>query len=427
MSDYYSLLGVPRTANESDIKKAYRKLVVKLHPDKVPESKKAEAESKFKEVSEAYSILSDSEKRKIYDKYGKKGLEQHERTGSGGGHPFGGFPFGMDPFGFPGGRSSSRERLPMTAHKIHLDLDAFYHGKLIAFKVPVKDPCKSCKSTGCTDPSKVSTCDQCKGRGQIMQQRMVGPGMMAQQVVTCPRCKGKKESFPSNLTCTKCRGIGMETVQHRIEYYVKRGTDYGDFVIENKGDFVKMENGSEVRGHIVLQVRPVPDNRSTFKHLKRAGDDLVYEHTLNLNEALIGFDLFVPHFDSKENPFVLSCHDRTVSPETIFKVPNKGMPKTTDDGQHHGDFGDLIVLFHVKFPEKIDTKLRQVLVKNLPVLESTSGEHTKSDYFEKIEIEKLQEMDADDLNNGDDEDGIPEHIKFGQGIRMEGPGQCSQQ
>jgi len=419
--EYYQALNLPKTASQAEIKKAYRKLAVKYHPDKVPPAQKTQAETKFKEISEAYAILSDEKKRKIYDQHGKKGLEQHERMGDmPSGFPFGGgFPFP----GFGGG-GARREQLPISAHQVHLDLDAFYHGKTIAFKVNVKNPCTSCHGTGCTDPSKITTCTQCKGQGRITKQHRVGPGMVAQQIVTCPTCRGRKESFPRNLTCQPCRGTTKVSTSTRVEYYIKKGTDYGDFLIEGQGDFVKKEGSHEIRGHIVLQVRPPPSNKAKFSHLKRTGDDLVYEHTLSLNEALIGFDLFIPHLDDVNNPFKISSRDKVISPETIIEVPNKGMPIINEEEQHHGQYGKLLVIFHVKFPSHLNTNLKNKLINVFPKTESTSKpvpSNIKSDDLETIEVEDLKEVDLhQDQSSSDDE--------FPGGIRMEGgPPQCAQQ
>lgn len=419
--EYYQALNLPKTASPADIKKAYRKLAVKYHPDKVPAAQKTQAETKFKEITEAYTVLSDEKKRKIYDRHGKKGLEQHERMGD---MPSG-FPFGGGGFPFPGfGGGSPREQLPISAHQVHLDLDAFYHGKTIAFKVNVKNPCDPCQGTGCTDPSKITTCTQCKGQGRITKQHMMGPGMIAQQVVVCPTCQGRKESFPRNLTCQKCRGTTKVSTSTRIEYYVKKGTDYGDFLIQNQGDFVKKEGSQTIRGHIVLQVRPPPASKAKFSHLKRTGDDLVYEHTLSLNEALIGFNLFIPHLDDLNNPFQISSRNKVVSPETAIEIPNKGMPIINDQEQHHGQYGKLLVIFHVKFPVNLDINLKNKLINVLPQTKSTSESlpsKVNKDELETIEIEDLKEVDLSTEKFSEDD--------FREGIRMEGGGapQCAQQ
>ena len=423
-NEYYSLLGVDRKASGVDIKRAYKKASLKYHPDKHQGDNKKSAEEMFKRVSEAYNVLSDDKKRKIYDQAGKKGIEEYEKMEAAGyrgfSFPGGGFP------PFPG-FAFGRERLPITAHTVHLDLDAFYHGKLIAFKVGVNNPCQSCNGSGCRDPAKVGRCNKCNGQGQIMQQRMVAPGMMMQQLVVCPQCNGRKESFPRELTCQDCRGSTKKTESVRIEYFVKRGTGYGDFPIENKGDFVKIEGGAEVRGHIILQIRPPPPDKSRFGHLKRAGDDLIYEHTLSLNEAMIGFDLVVPHVDVEENPFVLTCRDRVIQPESVFEVRDKGMPVIDERDVHHGKFGKLIVIFHVRLPKILSGKERLMLVKALPHADATGGTIRKSKDGhdpEIIGVEGLKEVDIS-KKAGEGDNGFEDMMG---GIRVEGGApECVQQ
>ena len=450
--DYYKLLGIQRNADENEIKKAFRKLSLKYHPDKVPSAQKAEAEKMFKEINEAVGVLSNPEKRKIYDKHGKKGLEEFERMGGsrGGGNPFagmGGFPFanmagmggmGGFPFGNMGGMGG--ERLPALAHVVHLDLDAFYHGKAIAFNVNIKEKCVPCSATGTSDTSKKQKCSSCNGAGQVTIQRMMGPGMMMQQTVVCPGCQGRKESIPAEFVCSNCNGTCKVTNSTRIEYFVKKGSGYGEYPIEGKGDFVRLDGGKEIRGHIILQIRPPTPDKMRFGHFKRINNDLVYEHTLTLNEALTGCDIHIKHMDSEENPFLLKCR-KVIQPESSVEVPGKGMPVVDERGVVNDKFGKLIVIFHVSFPDSFPPDIKNLLNNVLHVMQPNSsaggGGGASGGEPEVIELDNLvfSDMKAKYAARGQSEKhafmfGEAGEDDDGEGEGPEGMGgapQCAQQ
>lgn len=359
MDDYYRILGLTnREASDSDIKSAYRKLAIKCHPDKVRgEREKKNAEKKFKEISEAYGVLSNPEKRRIYDQYGAEGVKKHEQMGSSRGGGFESFfsGAGFNPFdAFFGARGGPAERVPITDHTIHVDLDAFYFGKLIAFKVLVDQRCLKCdSSSGCQDKSKIQQCSKCQGRGKITVSRMIGPNMMAQQVLPCDQCQGKGEKIPTELICKTCQGRGMAKSSVMIEYMIERGSDYGDFLINERGDTLK--DGR--RGHVNLRVRPVSESKYQFS---RRADDLVYPVKINLKEALIGFQRKMILFE-KEPKIIESTG--VVVPGMIRKKTGLGMPVRGKGDQ----MGDLYLAFEVIFPP-VGSKLvdhDQKLIKNL--------------------------------------------------------------
>lgn len=324
--DYYQQLGVERTASEGEIKKAYRKLAIKYHPDKVPANQKGDAEKRFKEISEAYQVLSDPQKRRKYDQFGKEGLNRPE-------NPFHGF--------------GQRERLPVKEHQIYADLDTLYFGRKIKFKIRLRESCKDCLGCGASDRSKIEACSVCGGSGSIMQKVQMG-SMLMQQMVICPGCRGSKEKCPREFICKPCGGQGTKLEEKEIEYNLEKGSDYGDIPLYGQGDYTK---GGE-RGHIVLRVGPPPANMQKYKHLKREGNVLIYEHTLNLEQALLGFNIVVPHLE----PFQLTSGRRVISPEMILEIPGKGMNRIEP----------LLIKFHVKFPDQLGDEMRKKLSEVLP-------------------------------------------------------------
>lgn len=415
--DYYQLLGVSKTASEQEIKKAYKKLALKYHPDalgrqNLSDDAKKEAEEKFKKIGHAYSILTDDKKRKIYDQHGEEGLKQFESMDGSmpQGFPFSGFP------GFPGfSGMRQRKRVPITRHTVHVDLDTFYYGKLIMFKIPTKSKCLNCDGLGCSDRSKIQKCQTCHGKGSIVRQVQMGPGMMAQQVMPCPTCQGKKESFPDQYKCNQCRGTGKSVVQTQIEYYIEKGSDYGDYMIEGRGDYID----SDTRGHIQLQIRPVP--KSKFR-MRRRGYDLMLEQRITLRESLLGFEIIIPHVD-RDNPIMLTSKE-IVSPRTVKRIRGRGMPihKNHQNSRQQLDHGDLIIIFEVDFPKRLSVDESHHISHALPKTERLVPK-IESDP-ESYLVESLETIETDD---GDSDDGMPEGIHI-LGDDDEGGGvQCAQQ
>lgn len=385
MTDYYKSLEVSKTASEAEIKKAYRRLAVRYHPDKISEEQRARGEEKFKEISEAYAVLSDPEKRQIYDRHGIEGLKQHERMSD----MSGGFPF---PFNF--GPPQQNKRVPFTSHQIHLDLDAFYFGKLISFKLNIKNCCLACHGTGCSDSSKVEKCSTCQGRGQVTRQSRIGPGFIAQQVVQCPNCHGKGESYPKQYICQPCQGTTQVSTSTVVEYYVKKGTDYGDYVIPNKGDYVD----SNTRGHIRLQIRP-PKAGSKYP-FKRGDDQLFYEHHLTLKEALLGFDLTIRHIDP-DRPIRLISNE-VISSGSIREIENRGMPKLVENSSSPDTYGSMVIIFRVDFPttEELNANPESKKLLNQALMTTKSRPRSKyqgptPDQSDTYRISELKQIDPE--------------------------------
>jgi molecular chaperone DnaJ len=355
-ADYYTILGVPKDASEETIKKAYRKLARKWHPDLNPGNK--EAEKKFKEISAAYDALGDREKRKLYDEFGEEGLRagfdpekarEYQRWGgareqaySAGGQPFGRYHSYEDIFGdlFGSGGTGSSFRAPRAAkggdldYEMSIDLLSALRGfeTEIAMQKPV--PCSLCKGSG-TDPgSGLSKCPTCGGSGRVNVAQ--GP---VQFTRTCPTCNGHGQA---GKPCAQCGGSGQVMGKERIRVTIPPGVKEGSRVrVAGKGE--PGMNGAPAGDlYLVIRIQPHPI-------LRREGDDLLMEVPVTVSEAMAGGTITVPTVDGAVN---LKIPPGSQSGQ-VLKLRGKGAlnPKT----KKHGD---LLVKLVVKVPK---TKEKEIL------------------------------------------------------------------
>lgn len=349
---YYDILGVAPTANENEIKKAYRKLAIKYHPDKNPDN--PEAEAKFKEITEAYACLSDKEKRDIYDKYGKEGLE---RGGMGGfdmddiiSQFFGGSGFG----GFSGFGGSRRPRGPPKGESIqaalNCTLEDLYNGKTFKRKITHDIICKECGGNGTKSGSKPQTCPDCNGRGSRTVHYRQGPYVVQSQQ-PCSRCKGKGEIVKETDKCKKCKGDKVLSEEKILEIIVQPGMKHGERItFPGESDQAPGIQPGDVIFVIQQKDHPV---------FERKGDNLIMKKTITLNQALTGVAFTVKTLDGRE--LYIEGND-VIEPNSFKKVMDEGFAIKHRPGQR----GDLYIYFEVKFPsvyeiiEKAD-QLRELL------------------------------------------------------------------
>lgn len=364
---YYKLLEVDTSATNSDIKKAYRKLAMKWHPDKNPENRAA-AEEKFKEISEAYEVLSDDEKRKTYDEYGEAGLKE----GAGGHGGFHGHDandifssFFGGGFGGGGGRRGKPTRTPDVQHQIGLTLQDFYRGRTKKLKVQRQILCQTCRGKGSEKEGAVQKCTGCKGQGIRVVMMRVGPGMVSQSQQTCPECSGTGETIKKEDACTDCKGRKTKPQSEILELQIPRGKQPGSRIpFYNKadeaadleaGDIVVVlapvdedEGASDLNTNFSIPAGPVSDplsiKRPHFQRLK-TGVDLVMSVSVSLQEALLGFRLAFRHLDDRII-VVESPPGHVLENDSILTVANEGMPLEHAPNQH----GDLIIKVAVQFP-----------------------------------------------------------------------------
>ncbi|MCF6200666.1 MAG: molecular chaperone DnaJ [Hydrogenimonas sp.] len=365
--DYYEILEIERGCSQEEIKKAYRKMALKYHPDRNPDDK--EAEEKFKLVNEAYQVLSDESKRSIYDRYGKAGLEGQ------GFHGFEGQSYEdiMDDLsaifesvfggGFTGSRSGRR-----GGAKYNLDLSAQME---ISFKEAVfgakkelkyryKKPCESCSGTGAKD-GKVSVCEYCNGQGQVYMRQ----GFMT-YAQTCPRCNGSGEAIEQK--CPDCGGRGYEEVEEIITVDIPEGVDDGNRLrIPGAGNV----SGGR-RGDLYITFYVEED-----EHFIRHGDDIYLEVPVFFTQAILGESIEIPTLrGKKELKLPQGAKERE---QFIFR--NEGVKNV-----HSGQVGNLIAQIKIIYPKSLNEKQRELL-KELQEsfgIESKPHESIFESAFEKI-------------------------------------------
>ncbi|WP_373017887.1 molecular chaperone DnaJ [Thiomicrorhabdus sp.] len=350
--DYYEVLGVAKTASEGEIKKAYRKMAMKYHPDRNPDNK--EAEDNFKEASEAYEILSDSQKRATYDQFGHAGLE----GGHGGGH--GGFGGGFgDAFGdifsemFGGGFGGQRGPQPGNdlQYELEISLEEAVAGTTVDIRIPTKDLCDACDGTGAEPGSDVQTCPTCHGAGQVRMQQ----GFFAVNR-TCPTCHGQGNIIKT--PCKKCHGEGYTHGNKTLSVKIPAGVDNGDR-IRLQGEGEAGELGAP-RGDLYVRIRV--KQHSIFE---RDGNTLYCELPLSFTTAALGGSVEVPTLGGKAS---LKVPAGTQSGQR-FKLSGKGVKSVRSSYT-----GDLIVQVNIETPVKLTTRQKELLQE---FEESLQGKHYK--------------------------------------------------
>lgn len=382
MSDFYDLLGVSKQATADELKKAYRKMAVKYHPDKNPDN--PEAEKKFKEISEAYEVLNDPQKREIYDRYGKEGLgagaggfgqgaggfqgfssmEDALRTFMG---AFGGGGSGMDSiFDFFGGGAPGSGEAAGASKRIRLSisLEEACEGVEKEVAITSMDPCTSCRGSGAATPSSITTCRKCQGRGQVVQSR--GFFSMA---TTCPDCLGKGRVITK--PCSECSGEGRIRGKKKIRIPVPRGADTGTRLrLKGYGDA-----GTEGAPSGDLYVDIEVAEHDLFH---RADDNLLVDIPVTFAEAALG--------TKKEIPTLLGKHIKLTIPSgtqsgKVLSVRGEGMPHL---GSHVR--GDLLVKVIVETPQNLSGKQKELLEEFAKTTQAGNNQPVCESFWEKLKV-----------------------------------------
>jgi molecular chaperone DnaJ len=365
--DFYEVLEIERTSTVEEIKKAYRKVALKNHPDRNPGDE--EAIRRFKEASEAYDVLGDPDKKARYDRYGHAGL--------GAGAAGGGFQdvsdifdaFGdlFEGFGLGGGRrrgggGTRVRRGDNLKTSVTIDMLEAYRGVTKTVKIKRHKACKTCSGTGAKPGTSPVTCDYCGGRGQVVQSQ----GFFRLQTV-CPACQGEGKVVRDK--CADCSGSGMDIESQTLEVKIPAGIDNGmQMCLRGEGD-IGPENGPRGDLYIDVNVKPHP-------LFEREGLHLICRVPITFTQAALGTEIEIPALSGPETLKIPSG----TQPGEVFKMRHKGM---TDPSGRSSSIGDLHVMIQVEVPKKLDKEQEKLLRKLAEHEQANVSPHRKS-FFEKI-------------------------------------------
>ena len=366
--NYYDLLGVNKDASDEEIKKAYKKLAMKHHPDR-NKNNKEEAEKTFKDISNAYNILSDKNKKQIYDQFGEEGLQ----GGMGGGNfnPFSmfeemfgnnqGFHFNMNHM-----NNMNNNNKP-EVKKIKVSLNNLYVGKTMSFNI----------TRNVLDESKrhlISSCNVCNGTGVETKIQQFGP-MIQQMQVPCSSCGGTGKTFKQEY---------LQTVKEKITITIEKGMCNGEqIILKNKGNF----NINSMKNNDLCFII-IEEEHSIFK---RIDNNLILGLDINLIDALVGFSFVFKHLDNSE--FIIASND-IIKNNDIKIIKNKGMPFNN----HSNIFGDLIIKFNIIYPDNISLEYHNILKNILPntIFKSIDNKSSYNEfYLEDYNKKKYEKMEND--------------------------------
>ena len=349
--DYYEVLGVSKSSSIDEIKKQYRKLALKFHPDR---NKSSEAAEHFKEISEAYGVLSDTEKRQVYDQHGHAGVDGRYSSddifqGARGdfsdifGRGGGGFDSIFESIFGRGGGSDfgfNQQRGSDILYETHVTLEEVLKGKKMEIDLQKQIQCDICQGTGCKPGTNKKTCTTCNGQGQVRQSRNMGFASFV-TAAPCSTCRGQGSLIET--PCNECKGQGRKKGNKIVTFEIPPGIDSGDYTVPNEGD--EVPNGSN--GDLIIRVRVQPHSQ-----FKRDGKDIFYDLDVSMVEATLGCELVVPTLEGTEKIKV----DSGSQPNTIIKLKGKGVPYINSRGS-----GDQYVRIVVNIPKKLNKHQKRLL------------------------------------------------------------------
>ncbi|KAF2078070.1 hypothetical protein CYY_000621 [Polysphondylium violaceum] len=357
---YYDRLGVNPECTEDELKKAYRKMAIKYHPDKNQGEGKAAAEEKFKEISEAYEVLSDPEKRKMYDQHGSEGLKEggfHATSaedlfssffgsmgGGMGGFDFGsatadgmgGFTFGGMGGGMGGGRRAKQHKGENIEHEMYRTLEELYNGKNVKIAINRDEVCKTCRGSGSNKPGVSSTCGKCKGSGSVFMAKQMGPGMIQQMQTKCPDCNGTGDKISEADKCSTCKGKKLVPGKKIVQFLVEKGTRDGERIML-KGEGSEYPNAPS--GDVIITIKEKP--HATFK---RRGNDLVLQKRIKLLDSIAGTSFTIPTLDNRKL-WVTVNKGENIKQGDMRIIEGEGMPIKGSAKKGH-----LAVIFDIEYP-----------------------------------------------------------------------------
>ncbi|KAI0649090.1 DnaJ-domain-containing protein [Trametes meyenii] len=351
-ADLYKVLELSRTASEQDIRKAYKRLSRKFHPDK---NKEPGAEEKFVEIAHAYEVLSDATKRQIYDRHGEEGLRAHE----GGQQPHAN-PFDMFQSFFGGHAAHQTRRGPTSVSEFEVSLADIYTGASIDFMVKKRILCDHCRGTGAASSADVHTCNACGGHGVRVVRQQIMPGMFTQSQVTCNECGGRGSVIGKK--CPHCQGNKvMDHTQHYTLEVPKGAPEGHEVVFEGEAD----ESPDWEPGDVVLRIR----SRKERGGWRRKESGLYWKETIGVEEALLGFERNLTHLDGH---IVELKRTGVTQPGYVQTIKGEGMPVF-----QQSEYGDLYVEYNVVLPSEVSPETKKRLL--LAFHPDSHGDHTKDE------------------------------------------------
>lgn len=345
--DYYEVLGVSKTSTPAEIKSQYRKLALKFHPDR---NKSSEAAEHFKEISEAYAVLSDPEKKQVYDQHGHMGVDgrytpddifQGARNGFSDVFEQGGFDSIFESiFGQSRGFGRGQQRGADILHHVSLTLEDVLHGKTLNIDLTKERRCDICEGSGCEPGTQMNRCKTCNGHGQVRKSRNMGFTSFV-TVEPCSSCGGQG-TFIEN-PCKECKGKGLVKGTKTVTVKIPHGVENGDYTVQQEGNEVTQG----INGDLIVRIRIQP-----HKFFKRDGRDIFYDHDVSMINATLGCDILVPTLEGTEKVKV----DSGSQPNTIIKLRGKGVSDINSRGR-----GDQYVRIVVNIPKKLNKEQKRIL------------------------------------------------------------------
>lgn len=380
----YKELGIDKKATSNDIKKAYKKMALKYHPDR---NKEDGAEERFKKISKAYDILSDESKRKQYDMFGLDAVNGTNGIPSGfsggGNNPFDLFDnifgnnHGMGPRGF--NNKPTRRKARNVVKEITVDLVDIYNEKKLKLALSSNVKCSKCNGKGASSSASIKTCSKCDGSGVFVQIQQIGPGMISQSTQTCNVCRGNGKEIDAKDKCLNCGGTKTEKNKQIIEIQLNRTHKQGDKIrFDGYADY---EPDSDSNGDLIIVL-----NETNSSNFIRIGNDLVYTKTISLLDSLCGMDLIIDHMDNRKL-FIKTCE--VIQPESIHKIDGEGMSIASC----------MYIKFKVIFPTRLSDE-RKAYIKKL-IQPNSKKEDSINNTLKDKELKFLEDVnnvESDKIN-----------------------------
>ena len=336
--DYYEVLGVGRDANPKEIKSQYRKLALKFHPDR---KKSAEAPEHFKEISEAYAVLSDAEKRQLYDQQGHAGVD-NQYTREDIFDRGGGFDIFENIFGGGFGGGPAQQQGGNLLREVDVTLEEMAEGKNIRFSIDKDVLCNACSGSGCAPGTRKERCKSCRGTGQVQTTRTMGFASF-RTVTTCRKCGGS--GYRVKTPCKKCRGAGRHPGSKPISFNIPRGAEAGDYLIRGEGH----EIPDGINGDLIVRLQMKP-----HKYFRRDGANIYFDHHIDIVDAILGGKFTIPTLKGTTSFKV----DAGSQSNTIKELRGKGLPNFNGWGS-----GSMYVRVVVDIPKRINRQQKELLQK----------------------------------------------------------------